>query len=74
MGHPVVSVIRYFVEPFPADVTVMCVVSCVQLHVAIQLTFRGISFFTQSAGKVVAIVRLLNVATSHLRLTLDRRK
>ena len=51
-----VSVIRYFIETLPADVAVVCEVSCVQLHVAIQLTFRCVSFVTQSAGKVVAII------------------
>ena len=68
-----VSVIRYFIEPLPADMTVMCEVSRVQLHVAIQLTFRRVSFITQSAGKVVTIVSLLNVATSHLRHALNGR-
>ena len=74
MGHHMISIIRYFIESFPADVTVMCEVPRVQLHVAIQLTFRGVSFVTQSAGKVVARVSLLNAVTSHLRLTLNRRK
>ena len=48
-------VVNADIESLSADVTVMCKVSRVQLHVPIQLTFRRVSFITQSAGKVVAI-------------------
>ena len=69
----VASVIVYFVESFSTDVTIMSEVSCMQLHVAIQLTFRCVSFVTQSTGKVVAIVSVLEVVSSRLCLTLNKR-
>ena len=75
MGHHVLPVVNADSEPLPVDMTVMCKVSCVQLHVAVQLTFRCVSFITQSAGKVVAIDGVLlaffalneskDIATTH---------
>ena len=56
MCFHVASKMVYFIESFSTDMAVMCKVSRVQLHVAVQLTFCCVSFVTQSAGKVVAIV------------------
>ena len=74
MCFHVASIIVYFIESFSADRTVMCEVSCMQLHVAVQLTFCGVSFITQSAGKVVAIVRGRKDVSSCLWFILNTRK
>ena len=71
MSHHVVLVVPFYIEPFSTDVTVMCKVSRVQLHVLPEITFRCVSFITQSAGKVVAIIRVPEASSSRLYLTLN---
>ena len=73
MCFHVASVIVYFIESFSADMAVMRKVSYMQLHVAVQLTFCGVSFITQSAGKVVAIVRAHEDVSSCLWFILNTR-
>ena len=73
MIHHVVSVHICLIESLPTDLTVMCEVSCVNLHVTTQLTFRCVPFVTQSAGKVVAIVRVQEIVSSRLYIVLIQR-
>ena len=50
MGHYVVLIVRICIESFVASFTVVLKVSCVQLHVTIQVALRRVSFVTESAG------------------------
>ena len=74
MCFHVASKMVNFIESFSTDVAVMCKVSRVQLHVAIQLTFCCVSFVTRSAAKVKSIVKVLQAAASRFCLIQNRRK
>ena len=62
------------IKTSPAYLTVIRKISCVQLHMLVQMTFRGVALITLGAGKSVAILSTLISAFSLLILLHNTKK